>query len=119
MAELRVRTIDESELDTVLGADMAFDGELEVETPVLVKGQLEGTIRSSSDVYIAEGADIRADLYAERASIRGLVRGNVVAAVRVELFPGARIHGDVATPDLIVQSGGRITGHCDMGGIDA
>jgi len=115
MAELRVRSIDESELDTVLADDIQFEGRIEFSDPLLVKGAVQGEIVSSSDLYIAENAVVRADIEASRVSIKGTIHGDVRATGRVELFSGARLTGNVFTPDLIVQSGSRFSGHCDMG----
>jgi cytoskeletal protein CcmA (bactofilin family) len=116
MAELRVRTIDESELDTVLAQDIDFEGTIEFSEPLLVKGSVRGDIKTPSDLFIANGARVNADITAARVSIKGTVQGDVTASERVELFSGAAIVGNVATPDLIVQSGSHFTGRCEMPG---
>lgn len=114
MAELRVRTIDESELDTVLAPDIDFHGEAFFDKPLLVKGTLKGVVRSDSDLYIADGATVHADVHARRVSIKGMVEGNVNASERIELFSGAGIVGNIECPDLIVQSGSKLNGSCTM-----
>ncbi|MFP4152486.1 MAG: polymer-forming cytoskeletal protein [Alkalispirochaeta sp.] len=116
MAELRVRTIDESELDTVLAQDIDFEGTIEFAEPLLVKGRVRGDIKTPSDLFIADGARVNADITAARVSVKGTVQGDVNASERVELFSGAAIVGNVATPDLIVQSGSHFTGRCEMPG---
>lgn len=115
MAELRVRSIDESEIDTVLADDIEFDGRIEFTDPLLIKGRVNGDVVSSSDLYISEHAVITANIKAGRVSVKGNIHGDVTATERVELFSGAQLEGNVHTPDLIVQSGSRFTGHCDMG----
>ncbi len=114
MAELRVRTIDESELDTVLAEDIDFEGTIEFVEPLLIKGSVHGEIRSTSDLFIAESAHVNADVQAGRVTVKGAVRGDVDASERIELFSGASIVGNVRTPDLIVQSGSRLSGRCEM-----
>ena len=118
MAELRVRTIDESELDTVLAEDIDFEGTIEFVEPLLVKGSVHGEIRSTSDLFIAESALVNADVQAGRVTVKGAVRGDVDASERIELFSGASIVGNVRTPDLIVQSGSRLSGRCEMPELD-
>ncbi|SIQ92633.1 protein CcmA, bactofilin family [Alkalispirochaeta americana] len=115
MAELRVRTIDESELETVLGEDLEFEGTIEFAEPLLVKGRLSGEIRAKSDLFVAASAEVVADVHAECVSVRGTVRGDVTAAKRLELFSGASLEGNIATPDLVVQSGSTFSGSCRMG----
>ncbi|POR05174.1 cell shape determination protein CcmA [Alkalispirochaeta sphaeroplastigenens] len=114
MAELRVRTIDESELETVLGEDLDFEGTIEFSEPLLVKGRLSGEIRATSDLFVAASAEVAADVHAECVSLRGTLRGDVTAAKRLELFSGASLEGNIATPDLVVQSGSAFTGSCTM-----
>ena len=112
MAELRVRTIDESELDTVLAHDIEFEGTIEFSEPLLVKGHTSGEIRTKSDLFIADSARIDADIRAARVSVKGTVHGDIEAEERIELFSGAEIVGNIRSPDLIIQSGSRFTGHC-------
>lgn len=114
MAELRVRTIDESELETVLAEDLEFEGTIEYGEPLLVKGKLSGEVRTQSDLYISTSAVLDADVHATRVSVRGTVRGDIHAMERIELFSGGSIGGNIRTPDLIMQSGSHFTGTCTM-----
>lgn len=114
MAELRVRTIDESELETVLAEDLEFDGTIEFAEPLLVKGRLSGEVHAEADLYIAASAVLDADIVAARVSVKGTVSGDITASERIELFSGASIGGNIRTPDLIVQSGSHFTGTCRM-----
>lgn len=116
MAELRVRTIDESELETVLAPDIEFEGTIEFSQPVLVKGSVKGEIRTGSDLFIADTAKVRADISAARVSVKGSVAGDIEASERIELFSGAAITGNISSPDLIIQSGSRLNGKCSMPG---
>jgi cytoskeletal protein CcmA (bactofilin family) len=119
MAELRVRTIDESELETVLAEDLEFDGTIEFGEPLLVKGRLSGEVHARSDLFVAASAEIDADVVAARVSVKGTIRGDITASERIELFSGATIGGNIRTPDLIVQSGSTFTGTCRMDPVDS
>jgi cytoskeletal protein CcmA (bactofilin family) len=114
MADLRVRTIDEAELDTVLAHDIEFEGTIEFSQPLLVKGSVSGAIRTESDLYVSDTAQIAADITAARVSVKGTVRGDIDATERIELFSGAAIIGNITSPDLIIQSGSHFTGKCAM-----
>ncbi len=114
MAELRVRTIDESELDTVLAHDIEFEGTIEFSQPLLVKGSVSGAIKTESDLYVSDTAEIAANISAARVSVKGTVRGDIDATERIELFSGATIVGNITSPDLIIQSGSHFTGKCAM-----
>lgn len=114
MSELRVRQIEESEIETVLAEDVEFEGELVFADGLVVKGSLEGSIESKGDVYVNSGARVNATIHAGRISVKGRLMGEVHAAERIELFAGSELDGSVFAPDLIVQSGCRLNGNCSM-----
>lgn len=116
MADLRVRRIDESDLDSVLAEDFEFEGEIQFEKPLLIKGHVSGQISSKSDLFINENAVVDASVSALRVSVKGTVQGDVSAEERIELFASSRLEGNIATPDLIVQSGCLLNGNCSMPG---
>lgn len=116
MADLRVRRIDESDLDSVLAEDFEFEGEIQFEKPLLVKGHISGQVSSQSDLFISEDAVVDASVAARRVSVKGTVRGDVSAGDRIELFASSRLEGNISTPDLIVQSGCMLNGKCSMPG---
>jgi cytoskeletal protein CcmA (bactofilin family) len=114
MAELRLKTIDEADIDTVLAPDIDFDGELTFVEPLLVKGTLKGKILSGGDLYVNPGATVEAGIVANKVSVKGTVRGDIHAKERLELFENAELSGNVKTADLIVQSGSSFNGSCEM-----
>ncbi len=116
MADLRLKLIDEADIDTVFADDVEFEGELAFQDPVLVKGQIKGRLQSAADVYISEQARVDAELAAEVVSVKGELRGDVYARRKLELFSSGRVDGTVRTPDLIVQSGAVLNGTCRMDG---
>ena len=114
MSDLRIRTIDESTLQTVLAEDIDFDGELRFSEPLLIKGTVKGTVVSDTDLYINPDAKVAATITARKVSVKGQVTGDIHAQGRLELFASARVQGNVSTPDLIVQSGSLLNGSCKM-----
>ena len=116
MSDLRVRNIDEDEIDTVLGDDIEFEGEIFFEQLVLVKGQLKGTLKSSSDVFVGPSAKLKAAVDARVISVKGQVDGDVTARQRLELFASSSVNGNIFAPDMIMQSGARFNGSCRMDG---
>lgn len=114
MAELRLKTIDEAEIETVFGEDFIFEGDFTCDHPVLIKGNLTGTIAVDTDVYIHQAARVHAQLQAETVSVRGTVSGSLKARSRVELFSTGRFQGELECADLLVQSGSKLQGQCQM-----
>ncbi len=116
MSEVSRKPIDEEELDTVLAEDIDFEGEMSFEKPLLVKGRFRGSIHAQGDLFVSRSANIDAEVNGQLVSVKGRLAGKVRAAKRVELFAHALLEGDVETPDLIMQSGGRFNGTCRMSG---
>ena len=114
MAELRIKSIDESTLDTVLAEDIEFDGELRFSRPLLIKGNVKGTVISDTDLFVNPEATVAATIEADKVSVKGEVVGDIHAKRRLELFSTARVRGNIKTPDLIVQSGCMLDGSCTM-----
>lgn len=114
MSDLRVKTIDETEIDTVLAEDIDFDGEMTFENNLLVKGSFKGGIRSAGDLFISKGAVVEATVEAATVSVKGRIIGDIHARSRLELFAASRIDGNITTPNLIMQSGSVFNGTCSM-----
>jgi cytoskeletal protein CcmA (bactofilin family) len=116
MAEVRIKDIDEHEIDTILAEDIDFEGHLTFKKPLMIKGKFKGEIRSSSSLYIGEKAFVEATTEAGIVSSKGAHKGNIVGHSRVELYSTARVDGDIATPDFVMESGCKFNGYCNMGG---
>ncbi len=114
MSDLRIKHIDESEIDTVLAEDIDFEGEMTFERPVLIKGRFQGHIRASGDLFINQKAVVDATVEAMVVSVQGQVSGDVHARTRLELFSSSSLAGNIRTPDLIMQSGCVFNGTCRM-----
>jgi cytoskeletal protein CcmA (bactofilin family) len=57
---------------------------------------------------------VEGDLRTREAVLGGEVHGQVVASERVEVQPTAAVHGDIITPRLLIQEGGRVNGGVRM-----
>jgi cytoskeletal protein CcmA (bactofilin family) len=116
MAEVRIKDIDEHEIDTILAEDIDFEGHLTFKKPLMIKGRFKGEITSGSSLFIGEKAYVEATTEAGVVSSKGTHKGNIVGHARVELFSTAQVDGDITTPDFVVESGCRFNGRCAMGG---
>ena len=115
MADRRLAEFDEGTIDTILGEDVEFTGELSFERSLIVKGELSGKITVSGTLYVDEHATVLARVEVERLRCKGRIEGEVIARSGVELYSTASVSGDVATPELVMESGSRLNGRCVMG----
>jgi len=116
MPEIRIKDIDEHEIDTILAEDIDFEGHLTFKKPLMIKGKFKGEIKSTSALYIGEKAYVEATTEADVVSSRGRHKGDILGRSRVELYSTARVDGDITTPDFVVESGCKFNGNCNMGG---
>jgi cytoskeletal protein CcmA (bactofilin family) len=116
MAEVRIKDIDEHEIDTILADDIDFEGHLTFKKPLMIKGKFKGEIRSESALYIGEKAVVEAKIDSSLVSSRGRIHGDITGHSRVELAGTAQVDGDIQTPDFVVESGCKFNGHCNMTG---
>jgi cytoskeletal protein CcmA (bactofilin family) len=111
---VRIKTLEEKEIDTVLADDIDFEGTLSFEKPLMVKGKFKGEIRASGDLYVGDNAIIEAKVMANLVSIKGTVKGDIQAKSQVELFASAVVTGDIETPNLEIERGSQLNGSCKM-----
>lgn len=114
MSELRIKKIEDSEIDTILAEDIDFTGELSFDKPLMIKGKFSGTINASGDLYVGDNAYVEARIEANVVSLKGKIKGNIYARSRVELFSSATVDGDITAPDIVMESGCRFNGMCNM-----
>ena len=99
---------------TRLSAATVFKGKMKFTDSVSIRGRFEGEIRSTGFLYVEEGAEVQADVFAETVIIAGVVRGSVLATDRLEMLPSGRIYGDVKAGKLRIADGVVFEGKCRM-----
>ena len=74
-----------------------------------IRGLREGQVRSTVPVTVEAGAIVASDVVAPQVTVRGVVRGRVVAyALKIE--PGGQVLGDVWVELLAQKAGGDLRG---------
>ena len=106
--------LDEEDYDTVLAPDIDFTGTIEFAEPFMIKGKVSGHIQATSDLLIDSGADVHADIQANRVVIKGAVEGNVTATQIVHVFSSGKLIGDVTAPEVVLDNGCFFSGICTM-----
>jgi cytoskeletal protein CcmA (bactofilin family) len=91
-----------------------FIGELRFRDTFRVDGRVKGKIVSENTLVVGETARIEADIDCGTISIKGSVTGRVQGRQRVELLTGAKLHGTIISPRLVIEEGAYFEGDCDM-----
>ncbi|MBM4326617.1 MAG: polymer-forming cytoskeletal protein [Deltaproteobacteria bacterium] len=97
-----------------LGSQTEFAGKLAFTGVVHLDGQFQGEIVSRGTLVVGPESVIRAQIQSNVLKIAGEVRGNLTATEKIELYPQARVFGDIRTPSLMVEEGAFFEGTCKM-----
>ena len=99
---------------SVIAADTTWDGTVQSNGSVHVYGTVGGQINAVGDVYVAEGANVSAEVRAGSVTVAGSIQGNIECTGRFEVLPSGRVSADVAAPRLVVHEGAIVTGKLRM-----
>ena len=104
---------------SIIAAGSQVKGELETSGVVKVEGTIAGSVRAEGQVLVTTNGFIDGNVYTREAVIGGKVKGAVYADERVEVQATCVINGDIHTKRIVVQEGGEVNGHVQMGKPDA
>ncbi len=100
-------------IETVIGPNAHFRGELVSEGGVRIDGIFEGSINTTGNLVIGETAKVIADIVANNVSISGAVKGNI-SGNRVEILETGRVWGDLTVSSLLLNEGAYLRGQTTM-----
>jgi cytoskeletal protein CcmA (bactofilin family) len=93
---------------SVLGPDIAIDGDLTATADLHLDGRINGDITCAALVQ-GEASEVTGMVVAESARIAGRIKGSIAAGVLV-IQKSARIEGDVTYGALTIEEGAQVDG---------
>jgi len=100
---------------SIIAVGMTILGDVDSNGTVKVEGTVDGHVLARNQVLVAKGGVVRGDIDARESIVGGAVYGAIRATERVEVQPGASVHGDVTTKKIAVAEGAMINGLIRMG----
>jgi len=100
-------------IETVIGPNAHFKGNIVSEGGVRIDGIFEGAIETTGNLVIGEPAKVIAEINANNISISGAVKGNI-AGNRVEILETGRVWGDLTINSLLLNEGAYLRGQTTM-----
>jgi cytoskeletal protein CcmA (bactofilin family) len=99
----------------MLGPQSVLEGNLVFEGTLFLNGHVKGAIESrAGTIVVGEDAVIHADVFVRTATIKGEINGTVRATERLELYPPARVYGDINAPVVQMVAGVMLEGTCTI-----
>lgn len=87
-------------------------GKLEFAGPARIDGFVDGEIDAQDSLAIGRSAAVTAKIKAVWIIVAGTVSGELCATERIELYPSAKVSGDLSAPKLVMHEGAVFKGHC-------
>lgn len=100
-------------LESFLGMNSSFKGELNVRGTLRVDGTVEGQLDADC-VILSETGEVKGEIKAERIIIGGKMDGKVRAQELVEIKSKGKVFGDIFTQKLVVIEGAEVNGKVEM-----
>ena len=102
-------------IETFVGNNSTFKGEVSTSGTIRIDGTLEGNIISDW-VVLGEKGNIKGDITSGGVIVGGKIEGNVKAKEIIEIKNKGKVIGDILTPKLTIVEGGVIEGKTSMQG---
>ena len=93
-----------------IASGLVLRGEVSGEGDFQILGKFEGEINVTGKVFVAEGAQVDANINAAAIQIGGVVRGNLSATTRVEILPSGVLTGTLKTGSFSAADGASVKG---------
>jgi cytoskeletal protein CcmA (bactofilin family) len=104
-----------SGLETTIGSNTFFRGDIQSDGGIRVQGVFEGNIDITGNLVITDGAKVVGEVTANNISVSGQVNGNVNGN-RVEILETGRVWGDLTVNSLLLNEGAYLLGQVTMHG---
>ena len=99
----------------MLGPRSVLEGNLVFAGTLFLNGHVKGAIESrAGTIVVGKNAVIHADVFVRKATIKGEIKGTVRATELLELFPPARVYGDINAPVVQMDAGVIFEGTCTI-----
>ena len=100
---------------TTIGESIVFKGELSGDEDLVIDGQVEGKIDLNRNALtVGEHGKVNATVVAKTVVVAGDVRGNIMAAEKVDVRDTCSMEGNICTPRLAIALGANFRGGIDM-----
>ncbi len=100
---------------SVVGPDTEIVGNIKCGGTVRIDGRVKGNIEAAKSVLIGREGTVSGDITTPSIVVSGSINGTIVGENRIELQDTCRIKGNVHSPRIKLDEGGRVDGRLHMG----
>lgn len=100
---------------SIISEGIVVTGNIEAAEDMIVCGKVDGDIASSRTVLIEQSGIVKGQIRAETVVINGTMVGDVRTQSITQLTKIGRMVGNIFSPQVLLEDGGRFKGKIDMG----
>lgn len=101
-------------LSAFFGKGTQFEGVLKFQGTLRIDGNFKGEIATGGTLIVGEEGVIEANMYVSDIVIGGEIKGDIIAAKRIEIDPSGKVVGDIQAPSIVIRDGAILEGKCGM-----
>lgn len=94
--------------------DTKIIGKIKSKGPICIDGHISGEGEINGYLQLGKSCLWQGDIVADSILIEGRVEGNIIATKQLSIAPGAVIHGNIISPNILIMSGAVVNGHLIM-----
>jgi len=106
--------IDFQNVHTMLGADTVVEGNINLESGLIIYGKIKGDVATKGPIRIARTAEVIGNITASDIQVGGIITGNVTVSDRIILSKQSTVKGDMIYRRLYIEEGAKFSGKCDL-----
>jgi cytoskeletal protein CcmA (bactofilin family) len=103
-----------SEFDGMLDRGSHIQGELRFNDEFVIRGSLQGSVKSRGELMIGEGGQVEGEIEVRRIVVSGTAKGVLRATENVHIAASGKVQADLFTPSLTIEEGAFFEGRCTM-----
>jgi cytoskeletal protein CcmA (bactofilin family) len=113
-AEGRMAERTEEKAPCFIGSKVTVKGSISGNQDLVVQGRVEGRVGLDNRLTVEEEGTVAADVEVTEATVKGELRGDVIATKGAILHPTARVVGSIRAPRLVIEEGAHFSGNIEM-----
>ncbi|MEA4904327.1 MAG: polymer-forming cytoskeletal protein [Petrimonas sp.] len=112
-----VSRLDSMPINTIIGNDIVFKGDIYGESVIRIDGRVEGNISLKQGIILGDKAFVEGNMESDYIILFGHIRGNVKSK-EIVLKSTGTVQGDIVTDALEIEMGSRYNGNLKISRIE-
>jgi cytoskeletal protein CcmA (bactofilin family) len=98
----------------VIGSSMRIKGDIQSREPLVVNGEVEGSVQLVHSLTIGRTGKVKANIKANDVTIFGSVEGNVEVNGKIAIRENGTLRGDIRSAGIVIEDGAYFKGSIDI-----